>query len=112
VIIHTPNVHGYTTAITRLLPDRTLAPLARLLLGRKAEDVYPTFYRANSVTDLRGLAAGSGLLIETSDLINSSPQSMRILPLMVMELLLMRWLRSRLVERFRPCLLTTLRKTS
>jgi SAM-dependent methyltransferase len=110
VIIHTPNVHGYTTAITRLLPNRTLAPLARLLLGRKAEDVYPTFYRANSVTDLRRLAAGSGLEIETCDLINSSPQSMRILPLMVMELLLMRSLRSRLVERFRPCLLTTLRK--
>ena len=110
VIIHTPNVHGYTTAITRLLPDRTLAPLARVLLQRRAEDVYPTFYRANSVSELRKLATGSGLVVETCELINSSPQAMRILPLMVMELVLMRSLRSRRVERFRACLLTTLRK--
>jgi hypothetical protein len=110
VIMHTPNVHGYTTAITRLLPDRTLAPLAQLLLGRRAEDVYPTFYRANSVPDLRRLAAGSGLVVETCELINSSPQTVRILPLMLMELLLMRSLRSRRVERFRACLLTTLRR--
>jgi len=110
VIIHTPNVHGYTTAITRLLPDRALAPLARLLLNRRAEDVYPTFYRANSVTDLRRLARDSGLAVERCELINSSPQAIRILPLMVMELLLLRSLRLRLVERFRACLLTTLRK--
>jgi len=112
VIIHTPNVHGYTTAITRLLPDRTLAPLARLLLGRRAEDVYPTFYRANSVTDLRRLAAASGLAVDACELINSSPQAMRILPLMVMELLLLRSLRWRRVEGFRACLLTTLSKHS
>src|SRR6185503_20661192 len=72
VIIHTPNVHGYTTAITRLLPDRTLAPVARLVLGRRAEDVYPTFYRANSVMDLRKLAGSSGLAVETCELINST----------------------------------------
>jgi SAM-dependent methyltransferase len=110
VIIHTPNVHGYTTALTRLLPGHALAPLARLLLGRKAEDVYPTFYRANSVADLTALAGRSGLAVETCELINSSPQAMRILPLMLVELLLMRSLRSRRVERFRACLLTTLRK--
>jgi SAM-dependent methyltransferase len=112
VIIHTPNVHGYTTAITRLLPDRALAPLARVLLQRRAEDVYPTFYRANSVADIRKLAGDSGLAIEACELINSSPQAMRILPLMVLELLLMRSLRSRRGERFRACLLTTLRKAS
>jgi hypothetical protein len=110
VIIHTPNVHGYTTAITRLLPERTLAPLARVLLRRRAEDVYPTYYRANSVTDLRALAGSSGLAIEACELINSSPQAVRILPLLVLELLLLRSLRSQRVERFRACLLTTLRK--
>ena len=110
LIIHTPNVHGYTTAITRLLPERALAPLARILLRRKAEDVYPTFYRANSVADLQQLADSNGLAIENCELINSSPQAMRILPLMLMELLLMRSLRSRRGERFRACLLTTFRK--
>lgn len=112
VIIHTPNVHGYTTAIARLLPKRALAPLARFLLRRNAEDVYPTFYRANSVADLQRLASSNGLAIEECELINSSPQAMRIVPLMVMELLLMRSLRSRRGQRFRPCLLTMLRKAA
>lgn len=112
VIIHTPNVHGYSTVIARLLPERALAPMSRLLLGRKAEDVYPTFYRANSVKDLRNLAVGNGLRIEECELINSTPQAMRILPVMVLELLLLRSLRSQCAERFRACLLTTLRKQS
>jgi SAM-dependent methyltransferase len=110
VIIHTPNVHGYTTAVTRLLPERTLAPLARVLLRRRAEDVYPTFYRANSVADLRALAASSGLTIETCELLNSSPQAVRIPPLMVIELLLMRSLRSPRAAQLRACLLITLGK--
>lgn len=110
-IIHTPNVHGYTTAATRLLPDRALAPLARVLLRRNAEDVYPTFYRANSVRDLQALAASNGLAIESCELVNSSPQAVRVLPLMLLELLLMRSLRSSRTARFRACLLTTLRKS-
>jgi SAM-dependent methyltransferase len=112
VIIHTPNAHGYTTAITRLLPDRALVPMARLLLGRKSEDVYPTYYRANSVTALRRLAESSGLHVEACELVNSSPQAMRVLPLVVAELLVLRSLQSRRAERFRACLLTSLRKQS
>ena len=111
VIIHTPNVQGYTTALTRLLPERALAPLAQILLRRKAEDVYPTFYRANSISQLEALARGSGLAIESCELVNSSPQSMRILPLMLLELLLIRSLRSRHAEQFRACLLTAMRKS-
>src|SRR5436190_1689026 len=37
-LIHTPNLHGYTTAVTRLLPDALLAPLAFLLHRRQSED--------------------------------------------------------------------------
>src|SRR3954464_15346188 len=51
-LIHTPNVHGYTTAVARLLPDGLLAPLAFVLHRRDSQDVYPTHYRANSVAAL------------------------------------------------------------
>jgi SAM-dependent methyltransferase len=112
VVIHTPNVHGYTTALTRLLPERALSPLAGALLGRHAEDVYPTHYRANSVGDLRALACGGGLVMESCDLVNSSPQAIRLPPFMVIELLLMRSLRSPRAARFRACLLATFRKSS
>lgn len=110
VIIHTPNVHGYTTALARLLPERALAPLAAMLLRRRTEDVYPTYYRANSVEDLRALAADSGLTIEGCELINSSPQSFRIPPVAVLELVVLRWLRSPRAAKYRACLLANLRK--
>ena len=110
VIIHTPNIHGYTTALTRLLPERLLVPLARLLFGRHAEDVYPTYYRANSITDLTALANASGLAVESCEWVNSSPQAVRIPPLMVMELFLLRSLCSDNAAQFRACLLATFRK--
>jgi ubiquinone/menaquinone biosynthesis C-methylase UbiE len=110
VLLHTPNLHGYTTTLTRLLPEQALAPLARVLLGRKAEDVYPTYYRANSADDVRALAERHGLSVDTCELVNSSPQTVRIPPLMVIELLLMRSMRLPRTARFRACLLATLRK--
>ena len=61
IVVHTPNVSGYTTAAARLLPDWALPPLAYLLFGREAEDVYPAFYRANSAAQLSTLAIGHGL---------------------------------------------------
>jgi 2-polyprenyl-3-methyl-5-hydroxy-6-metoxy-1,4-benzoquinol methylase len=111
-ILHTPNVHGYTTALTRLIPDRALAPLAAMLLGRRPEDVYPTFYRANSVAVLRQLAANHHLAVAGCELVHSSPQAIRIPPLMVLELLLMRAMRSPRAARFRACLIATLTKTA
>ena len=110
VILHTPNAQGYTTAITRRLPQRTLVPLAQALLRRKEEDVYPTYYRANSADALRAVSARVGLIVEACEFVNSSPQAFRVLPLMVLELLLMRTLRAPRAARYRPCLLVTLRK--
>jgi SAM-dependent methyltransferase len=110
VIIHTPNVHGYTTAMTRLLPQRALAPLAAALLGRRPEDVYPTYYRANSADDLSRLAVSRGLTLESCEAINSSPQTVRIPPLMLLELLLMRVMRSSRVAHHRACLLAVISK--
>ena len=110
VILHTPNVRGYTTRLTRLLPDRALAPLAAALLGRKAADIYPTYYRANDVADIRGLAAACGLVVDTCELVNSSPQAVRIPPLMLLELLLMRATRTPQAARLRACLLATMWK--
>ena len=109
VLVHTPNIHGYTTAITRRLPQPWLGPLAQALLGRKPEDVYPTYYRANSADVLSNVAAQAGLIIESCEFVNSSPQAIRIPPLMVLELLLMRSLRAPLAARYRPCLLVSLR---
>ncbi len=110
IVLHTPNVGGYTTAATRLLPDRALAPLARLLSAREAEDVYPTYYRANSAARLATLAIGNGLVLERCELLNSSPQTIRIPPLMLVELFLLRAMRAARMARFRACLLAIMCK--
>ena len=110
IVLHTPNVSGYTTAVARLLPDRALVPLAHLLLGREAEDVYPAYYRANSEAQLTALASGHGLVLEKCEFVNSSPQTIRIPPLMLVELLLMRAMRVPRMARFRACLLVMMSK--
>lgn len=110
IVVHTPNVSGYTTAAARLLPDRALAPLANLLLAREAEDVYPAYYRANSAAQLMTLAIGHGLVLERCEFLNSSPQTIRIPPLMLVELLLLRAMRAPRMARFRACLLVVMRK--
>ncbi len=56
-ILHTPNRTGYTTALTRAIPAGLLKPLAAILLNRADEDVYPTYYRANSQSALAAYAA-------------------------------------------------------
>ena len=48
-LVHTPNAHGYTTTMARLVPSSLRPRVAGMLQGRRAEDVYPTHYRANSV---------------------------------------------------------------
>jgi SAM-dependent methyltransferase len=112
ILLHTPNVAGYTTVLTRALPDRALVPLAHWLLAREAEDVYPTYYRANSTSDLAALAQGHGLVLEVCDLLNSSPQTVKLPPLMVCELLFMRATRWSRMAKFRACLLAMMHKPS
>jgi SAM-dependent methyltransferase len=110
LLLHTPNVRGYTTALTRVVPDRLLKPLASALLGRHPEDVYPTFYRLNAEEDLKSVGAASGLAMDACAHIDSSPQFIRVPPLMLLELLLIRAMRGPSLETRRACLLASFRK--
>lgn len=77
-LVHTPNSHGYSTRLTRLIPDRWRPRLALVLQGRRTEDVYPTWYRANTLTMLRRLAGDAGLNVLYIDTVESSPQLYRV----------------------------------
>jgi len=109
-LVHTPNSHGYTTMLTRLVPPVLRSGLAGLLQGRHVADVYPTFYRANESSVLGRLAASAGLEIERFEFVQTSPQLMAIAPLMVGEMLIIRALRADRLSRFRACLLVDFRK--
>ena len=110
LLIHTPNVSGYTTALTKLIPPAFRASLAEILLRRRQEDVYPTYYRCNSVEALQEVARTSGLTVESCLYVDSSPQLIRVPPLMVIEMMGIRAMQQSRLSRFRPCLLATFRK--
>ena len=111
LIVHTPNGSGYTTVITRLIPKPLIVPLARLLLQRERADVYPAFYRANSIDTLKEAAREAGLSLDAFRYIQSSPQLVRLPPLMAVELMLIRLLRRPAFAKYRACIIATFGKS-
>jgi ubiquinone/menaquinone biosynthesis C-methylase UbiE len=109
-LVHTPNVRGYTTALARLVPEPLKAIVARLLHGRQAEDVYPTRYRANSGAALSQLGTDAGFAAASVDHVLTSPQLVRVPPLLVAELLVIRALSAEGLRRFRPCIIAVFRR--
>ncbi len=109
-LVHTPNLSGYTTALSRLLPSALVAPLAKLLLKRDPVDVYPTYYRANSRTALLKLADETHLSVETVSFVQSSPQLIRVPPLMLAEMTWIRVLDQQRFAPYRPCIVAVFRK--
>ncbi|MGO9338930.1 MAG: class I SAM-dependent methyltransferase [Terracidiphilus sp.] len=52
--IRTPNANSYQGLATRLVPNRHHASVVKKVQGtRKDEDVFPTFYRCNTISTLR-----------------------------------------------------------
>jgi SAM-dependent methyltransferase len=94
-LFHTPNVRSYIISLARLFPDSFKQALAKLMEGRDAVDVYPTFYRANEAESIAAVAASSGFSVANIEFVASSPAFGLIAPLLVAELLWIRELRSR-----------------
>lgn len=109
-ILHTPNALGYTTIITRLVPEFLKAPLARIFEGRPGDDVFPAFYRANTESRLRSLSPQCGFVAETIRLTASSAIFVVITPLVILELLWIRLLLTRRLRQLRTTLIAVLRK--
>ena len=55
LIFMTPCVYNIVVACTRLIPNRFHRYLGSRLIGIRDSDMFPTFYRANSVSKIRGL---------------------------------------------------------
>lgn len=77
VIIHTPNVASYAVRLAeagrRILPKPFVMKLIRYMDFREEEDVFPTFYRANTCADLEAAASEAGLLSEKMQLALARP---------------------------------------
>lgn len=110
LIIHTPNRIGYDTLIARAIPYRIKRKIAAWLSGQQEDDVFPTFYRANRSDDIRSMAEKAGLQAVEIKTLCSSPVTVLIPPLALIELLWLRLLSSPLLPGARPVILAVLRK--
>ena len=104
-LVHTPNLFGYSTVLTRCIPSWCRPTAARLLLGRDERDVYPTFYRSNTVDALVHLARANGLEVARLETVLSSPQLFRVPWVGRLEDRLLRALADDRWARWRPCII-------
>jgi len=95
LVIHTPNTLSYIVSTARIaktvLPRRWILKLIHWSESREPEDVFPTFYRANTMGRLKSLLREAGLT-ETCCRYLLGPQAIfwRFAPIALFELLLQR----------------------
>ena len=98
-IFHTPNASGYFTVLARMFPESLKGMLIQLLDGRRQEDVFPAYYRANKETVINRLAAVCGLQVIKIRMIATDAIFGLVPPIALFELV---WIRLLMTERFKP----------
>lgn len=73
IVFLTANMWDYGTLVARLIPNRFHAGIVRAVEGRAEEDTFPTAYKTNTHKDVRRLAAGAGLQVESFDYLSQYP---------------------------------------
>jgi ubiquinone/menaquinone biosynthesis C-methylase UbiE len=109
-LFHTPNVKGYIISVNKYLSNGLKKLAARVLEGRSAEDVYPTFYRCNTEKAILETAAASGLEVKRIDYIPSTATFALIFPIAAVELLWIRATMSKSLSHHRTNILGLLYK--
>jgi SAM-dependent methyltransferase len=91
LVIHTPNAAGYFVRSARLarriLPRRLVLSLISYTEGRGDDDVFPTYYRANTRAALERLAVEAGMAVERLNLLRGRPLFYFAIPLSALELI-------------------------
>lgn len=104
LIVHTPNISSYAMRIAdlgrRVLPKPFVMKMIRYMDFREEEDVFPTYYRANTCADLKAAAEQAGFSIEKMLLVPARPLFYFVAPLCAAELAASRLLISMGAENF------------
>lgn len=110
LIFHTPNYRYYLIRLAALTPDFLKRRLVWWLEGRREEDIFPTVYRMNTVTQVREFAKGSGLEIESIEVKGSAGEFYTLGPLYWIECFWLKFLSVVGKGRFAQALIVTLRR--
>ncbi|MBS1188675.1 MAG: Methyltransferase type 11 [Rhodocyclaceae bacterium] len=73
VVFLTANMWDYGTLAARFIPNRFHAAIVGWAEGRAPEDTFPTAYRTNTRSDVRRLAAGARLDVESFEYLSQYP---------------------------------------
>jgi len=113
LLIHTVNLWGYPTLIAqaaKLIPF----PLRRWLISRvttrKEEDIFPTYYRCNTLSTMRRLFHQAGLEVEEACYCHAGILFETLPPLYALELLYLRLTSQEWLQKLRGQLLVTATK--
>jgi ubiquinone/menaquinone biosynthesis C-methylase UbiE len=101
-VFHTPNARGYDTLAARMIPEFAKKGFLRVLEGRHPEDVYPTFYRANTPRQVETASSQAGLHVDNIKLFVSTAATATVLPLAIVELFWIRLLMKEPLRSLRP----------
>jgi len=113
LMVHTPNTWNYLVFANRLANKILPRSLVLKLVtdGRASEDIYRTYYRANSVSALSKLGESMNLRPESVHLLTQpQPYTRFFAPAALFELLLMRGTMSRPLNRFAATIAMVFRK--
>ena len=113
LLVHTPNTRNYLVFANilakKLLPRSMVLKLVRD--NRAADDIYPTYYRANNARALRNLGESVDLQPESVRFLTQpQPYSRFFAPAAFFELLLMRATMTRPLDRFGATIVMVFRK--
>jgi 2-polyprenyl-3-methyl-5-hydroxy-6-metoxy-1,4-benzoquinol methylase len=113
LMVHTPNTRNYLVLANVFAKKLLPRPLLLRLLhdGRAPDDIFPTYYRANTTRTLRHLGRTLGLEPEfVRCLTHPQPFTRAFAPLALFELLLMRVTMTAPFDRFATTILIVFRK--
>jgi ubiquinone/menaquinone biosynthesis C-methylase UbiE len=111
-IVLTPNANAYTTFLARSVPAAVKRRAVRILEGRKAVDVFPAYYRANTPRRVKQLSAASSLRVVSVAMLTTDAVFAVVPPVAALELLWIRLLMTRPFRGLRPNMLAVLRKSA
>jgi ubiquinone/menaquinone biosynthesis C-methylase UbiE len=110
LLFHTPNALSYGTMAGKIIPEPIKNKLAWLLQGRKPEDIFPTYYRINSIRDINRFAELSGFVVDKIKMITSTAEFVIIPPLVIFELIFIKILMKDRMKAFRTNIIAKLTK--
>jgi ubiquinone/menaquinone biosynthesis C-methylase UbiE len=82
VIIVTPNKYDYVSVIAALTPYRVHRALVSRIFRVPEDDVFPTLYRANTISVLRRGLTAAGLVERTMETVNHYPAYLMFSPVL------------------------------